>query len=104
MAHQRKIFDPRQNGPARDPPPSFEFPNRQIEAKLQLRKHVNIILQGLQNDLRQHNMDKVTPDLDQNTITVMGYPPVNGFDQDTVLAIVKRRDPQATLLSFSELT
>ena len=47
--------------------------------------------------------DKVTPDLDQNTITVMGYPPVNGFDQDTVLAIVKRRDPQATLLSFSEL-
>jgi hypothetical protein len=30
----------------------------QIEAKLQLRKHVNSILQGLQNDLQQHNMGK----------------------------------------------
>ncbi|KAG0598882.1 hypothetical protein M758_12G108500 [Ceratodon purpureus] len=99
MAAQKKIYDPRENGPPRNQPPSFELPNRKIEVEVQLGKHINSVLPCLQNDLQQHNMDNVSPDPAKNRVTVSGYPPVNGFDEHTVLAIVKRRDPQATLLS-----
>ncbi|KAG0598883.1 hypothetical protein M758_12G108600 [Ceratodon purpureus] len=99
MAEQKKIYDPRENGPPRNQPPSFELPNQKIEVEVQLGKLINSVLPCLQNDLQQHNMDNVSPDPAKNRVTVSGYPPVNGFDEHTVLAIVKRRDPQATLLA-----
>ena len=44
--------------------------------------------------------DKVSLDAGtRSVIAVSGIPPVNGFDRHTVLAIVQRHDPGATLLA-----
>ncbi|KAG0554140.1 hypothetical protein KC19_12G066100 [Ceratodon purpureus] len=83
--------------------PSFELPSAKIEVKLKLERPIDSeLFRRLENDLNHHyNMQVLRTD--RNCIlTVTGCPPVNGFDEHTILAIVQRFvGGKATLLQAS---
>lgn len=75
-----------------------ERPNHQIEVRLRLVRPIKEIFRDLDIALNRDEMRITNTDLRTKVITVTGTPPEDGYNADSVLAVVRLHDNGAQIV------